>query len=464
LKFNSFFLPAFFFITSLLAYYSTGTYESGDSIQHYLIAKYAFRHPELFLHLWGKPFFTLLASSFAQFGFFGICIFNISCATITGYLVFKIAAQLNMYNSWIAAVIALFTPIYYVTLISGLTEPLFALILTLGIYFYLNNRPGFSALIMSFLPFVRSEGYLLLPVFALAFYYSKKKSWIHFLLLSAGTSIYSLLGYFYYHDLFWLWTQNPYKGAKDIYGSGSLFQFISKNEFILGTPVVVLFCFGLISYLYPGNKISRSEFILILLTFLTYFTAHSVFWCLGLFGSLGLIRVMAGVAPISALISLRGLNFISHLLSKVSTFAKLSLYKNYFYLCLVLLISLIPFKQHHFPRDLDNQDKCVYEASEWLEKNAIDNKRTKPAPKIFFAYPYFAYFLNLDPYNKEQSEPLYAMDQKNLPSGSIILWDSHFGPNESRMSLQNLTGDSTLKNLKSFHFEKSFEIQVFRKK
>ncbi|MCC6691402.1 MAG: hypothetical protein IT235_07705, partial [Bacteroidia bacterium] len=224
-------LIIFFVFTTIIAALSTGTYESGDSIQHYLIARYSFNYPKLFFDHWGKPFFTLLISPFAQFGFLGVCIFNIFCATLSGFLAFKIAEKLDLSNPWMAPVFILFAPIYYVTLVSALTEPLFALIILAGLFFCLQNKFALSGIIVSFLPYVRSEGFLILVPFALVFIYNKK--YISCLLIFTGTLLYSVAGLIYYHNLFWIWAENPYKTNSEIYGSGSLFHFVNKNEFIL---------------------------------------------------------------------------------------------------------------------------------------------------------------------------------------------------------------------------------------
>ena len=42
-------------------FYFNGTGDSGDSPMHYLFAKYAPKHPELYFDHWAKPLFVLLA-------------------------------------------------------------------------------------------------------------------------------------------------------------------------------------------------------------------------------------------------------------------------------------------------------------------------------------------------------------------------------------------------------------------
>ena len=73
------------------AFASESTYGGGDSWLHYQMARYAPKHPHLFLDQWGKPLYTTLASIPSQFGFIGIKIFNIGCALVTAFLAFRMA-------------------------------------------------------------------------------------------------------------------------------------------------------------------------------------------------------------------------------------------------------------------------------------------------------------------------------------------------------------------------------------
>ena len=53
-------------VSLAVAFLFDGTYDSGDSIQHYLFAHYAPHHPELLLDLCGKPFFTGFVKDFLE--------------------------------------------------------------------------------------------------------------------------------------------------------------------------------------------------------------------------------------------------------------------------------------------------------------------------------------------------------------------------------------------------------------
>ena len=173
-----------------------------------------------------------------------------------------------------------------------------------------------------FLPFVRSEGYLIFPLFLAVLIYRKK--WKSFPILAFGTAFYTIVGSFHYNDLFWLIHQNPYKGLNyNIYGQGEFLHFINEYDLILGASIGLLFLLGLLSAvflfvqkrknIYTENDINAFNFeehFLIYGSFLAYFFAHTIFWWKGMGSSLGLIRVMAAVIPCSALICLRGFSLI----------------------------------------------------------------------------------------------------------------------------------------------------------
>lgn len=358
---------------------------------------------------------------------------------------------MQLQNSWAAVIFSLFTPIYFVIIITGLTEIFFGFVLTLSLLLLLNRHYKSAAVIISFLPFVRSEGFLLLPLFAIAMLYNKK--YFSGLLLTTGFLVYSIAGFFHYNDLWWVIHQNPYTGAQEIYGKGPLFWFVSKNEFILGIPLVVLFIAGIINNIIDYKIISIEEKLLIVGSFIIYFIAHSVFWWKGLFGSLGLVRVVAAVTPLAAIISLRGINFIIAFINNQRL-------KNIFLAFTVVLVILIPFKQHTFPRPLNQKDKLVKEAVQWIINNELNQHKT------YYLYPYIPYFLEKDLFDEKQFSGIYNTNVESVMPGEIIIWDSHFCPNEGRLPAEVLISNPTMKLLKEFSCntaDKPFNIYIFQR-
>lgn len=461
-------LGIFFLVMFVLAYYSEGTIESGDSYQHYIMARYAPQHPFLLLDLWAKPVFTLVTVPFAQLGFLGINVFNILCATLTGWFAYLIVRKLEIRLPLLSVFFSLFAPVYLVTLISGLTEPLFGLTMVMSIYLVITDRAMAAALIISLLPFVRNEGFLLLPLFALAFLYRRK--WLAIPALGAGTLIYSIIGYFQFKDFLWIMHNNPYKGADSLYGHGDLFHFVKNYKEILGVPMSFLFLAGVIAItvmIVRNRKALRQTFLveellIIAAPAIVYFVAHSLVLWKGLgMGSIGTWRVMAAIAPPAGLVALRGLDAL---------FARMN-HHPVVTIPLAAIISIwiikIPFGVHEFPRKPWVEEVPLAQSAEWLKEKGLHKG------KAYYAYPYLSYALDHDPYDGEKTGNLTWVGP-DTPPGSIIIWDSHFGT-EAGLPLERFNNDTTMEQLKTFisadpAFVKPdgspgyFEVHLFRKK
>jgi ABC-type cobalt transport system substrate-binding protein len=423
-----------------------GFYGGADNIAHYRISRYAFNYPHLFLDHWEKPLFTLLSAPFSRFGFTGLKLFNVSAGILAALFSYRIAKKLKLKNALMVLFFTLFAPIYFILLPGGLTEPLFSLVLVLAIYLFLDQRFVWSAIVVSFLPFTRTEGFIILPLFFLALLHSRR--YFTVLLLSTGFVVYSLIGSLHYGDLFWLINQNPYQGAGDIYGSGELLHFVKSAGKITGIPLAILLITGTIFLIieYIGQKIPSerrrvSNFLLLIAgSFFFYLAAHSYVWGKGIGGSMGLIRVMAGVIPMASLLALKGYNSITDLL-RFPVFVR-----SIFSLALLALIVYYPLKKYRYI-DLGEHEKLVAQAAEWFKGSEYANA------KLYYFHLYFIHYLDRDPYDIELSFekiPSGEVPSQQISEGSIIQWDSHFGPNEGRMPLEKLMNDPGLKLLKEF--------------
>lgn len=453
-------LSLLFFIISFL---SEGTYDLGDGIRHYLVSRYSWFHHDLLMYSWGKPFFTLISSVFSQFGLLGINFFNILCGVLSAFFTYKIAQHLNIKFAVITIPFLLFTPIYFPTLNSGLTEPFFSFILIFSIYLFLQKKFFWSCVIVSFLPFVRTEGFLILPLFFLILVIRKKYLPIFF--LGFGTLIYSIAGYFYYNDFFWVLNQNPYDGTNiDIYGSGELLHFVKNYKDILGVTLSALFVLGVLWVLKTLIVATKEktifkedlteEIILIYGSFFIYFVAHSVMWWKGLANSLGLIRVLAGVVPPAIIICLRGIElvFLSiHMQTK-------KIIRNIILVIIVIIVVITPFTMYFFPYKLNVEEKVLKETADWYKQTNYTHH------KIYYLAPYLAHLLNVDSFNSEKVGELWglypAIEQWGIdviPDSTIVIWDAHFGPNECKIPLEKIMTDPNFQLLNSFKPEVAFQ-------
>lgn len=439
--------------------FSKGTTDSGDGVMHFIIAKSAVHHTWLFFDHWGKPFFTLLSTGFCQFGYTGVCIFNGLCIILSAYLVQRISKKTLGIDNSIPFLLTLFTPILFGTGFAGLTEPLFALVLTAGVYLLIEKKYTAACILLSFLPFVRTEGFLLLPVFYL--YVLLQKEWLRGLWLGFGTVIYSIAGSFIFNNLFWIFKNNPYKGAKELYGSGPLNHFLINTEVIFGYALALLFIIGLTAILV---KIFRKEqreflpvlFILVLGSFLTYYVAHSIFWWKGIVGSLGLLRVIAAVSPMAAIIASAGAMAILqlNLNEKIKTALLFGLMAWHIYQ---------PIKLNKPPIEPDAFHNALIKTGDFIEENKLGDR------KFIYGYPLLTVILNVDHYNQDQHISIDGCDKidpvSTLKKGDIVIWDSHFGA-ESGRPLDLFLKHPSMKLIKYFREpigDGSFEIYLMEK-
>lgn len=414
-----------------------------DNVTHFQTARYAFKYPQLFLDHWGKPVYTALSAPFAFWGFKMAQFFNVLIAALTLLLVYRISKYLFPSGAVFTMVLTAFAPIYFLLMTTCLTEVLFSFMLVASVYYFIQNRFILSAIILSFIPFVRNEGLILFPVFALAFIL--KRSYFSILFLSTGAVFYSIIGYFVFDDLFWIINRFPHSMEDNIYGSGELLHFVKNSNFIFGVPLVIVIVIGLGYWIFEvGRKLNfRDEnFILLLLiagSWLAYFSAHSFVWWQGL-SSLGLIRVIGGVIPLAALTGTKGIQLIYEK-TKSKTIA-------------VILLSLVSlaqifmfFNQNSMPAKADPIETLINKSAEYVKTEFHDNK-------IYYFNTEFPFKLGFDPYNQAKSS--WGIADKIQPSnsmefGDILIWDAHFGPNEGRVQIENVENDPFLELMKSFY-------------
>ncbi len=438
-----------------------GTSDAGDSIHHYQYAKYAPIHPELFFNHWAKPLYVLLACPFAQFGFIGIKIFNVCIALATIFFTYRIACLLELKNALLAAVLLIFSPLHYITTFSGLTDPLFALSCCIAVYLVLKQKFFVAAILLSFLPFLRSEGLIIMGVFG--FYFLLKQQWKYFPLFLVGHLVYAIAGYFVFHDLLWVFNKIPYARWSSNYGSGPLFYFVEKVIYAFGIPIYALFWIGAIVITVQSfrKKIQLEIQVLIFLVFFTFFIAHALFWYLGIFNSMGLIRVMMGVLPFSAIIALFGFNFIEDVI-----FKERKLPKQIFKTLVIAYVLIFPFTSNpaaiNWDKDmrLSKGQQIDIEIAEKLASMRLEE------PCYMFAHTYMAEALGIDWFNPQQHLDFMNNNIERLKIGDIIIWENWFAVVEQGITKQQLDQRADLKPLftrKVIENKREIEYAVYEK-
>lgn len=431
-----------------VVFLTQSSFGGGDHYEHYKLAHFGWKYPKMLFNHWGKPVFTILISPFAQFGINAARVYNVLMAILTAFLTWKLAMLFKFKYSWLVIIFVLFTPIYFASMFAVLTEITFSFFLVFSVLLFFKERFILSALVLSFLPLVRTEGIILWPIFILA--YSLKKQFKALPFLAVGFLIFSALGRLYHSDFWWLITEMPYTGnAKDLYGSGSLMHFVNHTPNITGGPIGIIFVVGLVALIISWLKVKETKlnewFFFILLipgSFLTFFAAHSFVWWQGMGNSLGLIRVIAAVSPLAALTALYGLQSLLKIHFKYQKVVAVILI-----LGISIWIIIDGIQKHKKGFYLGKPEMVLEKAIEFIKDNNLIKY------KIYYFDNYINFRLNMDPNDPKQAQ-WYVQNKKHpalgIPDSSIIIWDAHFGPNEGGVQLDILENEKDLHKLKVF--------------
>ena len=425
-----------------LALESEGSYGGADAFLHYAMSRYLWSYPEgLLINHWGKPLFILLSNPFAQWGYLGIQVFNILCGVFAAWFSYTTAKKVGATRPEVAPLFVLFGSLGVPVYLSGLTEPLFALVLALALHFFTHQKYLLSALVISFIVISRSEGLVIIVLFGLAL--AALKQWKVLPYLLTGLVFISVLNLIVEGDFFGYLSQMPF--GNGFYGKGEMGHFLNYRDQIFGVPFqIMIFCGFLLLVLnwpifksfYPYSV----NLLLITAVFIGYFAAHSYVWWAGSGSSAGLIRVMVGIFPAAAIIAAVGTHYFSTL-------------KRWFkwdatwvpVLIVVFYQVQEPFKYQAVPTQWGVEEQELIKAVNYLDSAYMHQ------PYVGYFNPTAPHLLEVDPFDSTLNVQVYKHTRSlwNKP-GTVILFDNHFATGEAGFSQVFFESDSTYKKLKTF--------------
>ncbi len=426
-----------------------------DSWNHYLISRYSLKYPELLLDQWNKPVFTWCTAFICQMGIQALILFNIFCVLLSALLLAIGMQKQGFKHVWVLIPFVVFTPVLFHNTISGLTEPLNVLFLSLVLYTWCIGKRNLSVALASFLPFVRTEGFVICGAIFIMILVRKEYKLLFWLFL--GSVVMNLAGFAITGKPLWIITENPYwkhemEGTFEA-GSGSFLHYMRIARNLFGLPMLLLFAAGNLLWVYLRIKKEKVNeiFTMSLLIFHFYFFAHTLIYYFGIFGSHGLPRVMAVVAPVLAIVSYYTLDYF------IAT-----LHHRYRIAIHVLVAGLVIWvayhetkypKPHKFREISVKPDKAhtnFIKAGEWLAEHKLMDRT------IVHQYPYFNVRFNKDPYDVKSSYMVWSIDQKNdwATVGTIVIWDGFSAVREGNMKLEWLQNNS---HYQEVHYIEGFE-------
>lgn len=424
-------------------FYFPGTGDDGDSVQHYMYARWAFRYPEHFFNQWAKPVYVLITSPIAQLGFKAIKLFNIFLYGLTMFIAYQIAVKLNVRNAWLVPLFSMIAPMQFYLIPSGLTEPMWAFWFVTTIYLAVNNRLLAATIWLSFLPFVRSEGLIILCVFAPYLLFKRKFWMIPF--LYTGHLVYMLAGAKYHGgNIWWVFTKMSYATMSSAYGIGKWFHFMDGLRPFMGSGARLFLVIGLIygawrmiNYWFGKAQISKEELWLIYGTSVAYFIGHSAFWALGIFNSFGLLRVLVGVMPTFAIIITQGYTWAWDF------FKEKNVKLGWLYVGISAALIL------HSSYKMFSLGNLELSGDQIATKKAIEAHRDKlKDATLYFDNTSLAFFLDTDYFSdKEHRHTDRLKSGEPIPENALIFWDDWYSPVEAKVTLEDLQNNFALEQI-----------------
>jgi hypothetical protein len=446
-------IALFSVILCVIAIISKGTGDDGDSISHFIYSRDVFLYPKNFFNHWAKPLFVLISAPFAQFGLVGLKLMNVATLTLSLILTYQLACRWKMPHAWLAPFFMFAQHRVWSHTLSGLTEPLFALFLIFTVWLYQRKQFLWATLLVSFLPFVRSEGLIIFCV--LPIYLIVRKQWKYIPLLAVGHLVYAVAGSGQHKSLLWVFNTMSYATLDHVYGVGKWHSFILDMPWVVGGFVYTILIIGLfeglrrlVLFLRKKTDFDLDEMWLVYGIFVAYFLAHTIFWMYGIFASQGLMRVMLCVAPMMGLICLRGANAITDWVGKWSNKPKMTTYLQgaFVVLGIVFLYKNLDWR---IDFNLHPSQLTQIEAAKKY-KHKIDNE----GYALYTESLYVDYAFGVNPMEDPRHHSLQEiMKHEPVAEKSILVWEWIFAGGMYKAPYQLIYGDKRFKLIDTFQHE-----------
>lgn len=437
-------------LSAAFALASTGVYYD-DDLAHYMIARFAWRHPELFLNTWGRPGFTMLYAPAAALGFVPARLFSALLAGATALAAAYLAQLHGVQRSWLAALLTGAQPELLRQGFSTLTELVFALMLALGLIAARRERWAWLALAAGWLPLARYESLPLVAIVGVLLLVKGQWRLLPLLALPllAQNSFYALRESNLALLLFPLDQALGVRASAPSfdYGTGDPLYYLNLAPVAFGPAIFALACLGMVRAR-PG-LLQFSVLTMLAVLSLTY-------WLLPGAGVAGYVRHLAMVAPAVGVLAAIGLERIAAPRAQASIPGWLipllgvglalwlglrNMYAGALVAAAGALLPLVPRATlraaettilgigalavvtaalHVRPFQLVEEQQIAIAAGQWLGSSPYATRFT------LGSHIWHQYAAGLDPYDPARFRGITPVEVATAPPGTVIVWDSHY--------------------------------------
>jgi hypothetical protein len=413
-----------------------------DGGQHYLFARQAWVHHELFVGVWSRPLYTSLYAFPALIGYRAARTLTVLICLAISYQTWRLAEDLRIDRAPLAIALLWLQPSFFLFCADNMTEPIFALVYIVALRLHHRGRLKAGMILASLMILARPEGFFLGVLWgvwvltdicrdgATARWEGKSldpscrpvapspRRPLSLLLLATGAFAWWLAALAITGDPLFIkhnWpTDWPMTGT--IYGAAGLYAYPIRLPEIVGLFLLPPFFYGLFHLLKNRRLYTLTSSFLLLLIL------HMILRAYGLLGSAGYPRYLVAISPAIALITLTGWNEMAKLFARASHAFKTA------GAGLVIAFSALTNFAYADAAEWSRDARAISAVHSWFQ--SLPAK--PPISRLIWSQTYSCILFDRDPWENPGFTRDREADLKTLresPAGTMVVWDERVGPN-----------------------------------
>ena len=446
-----------------------------DGAQHYLFARWAWVHQELFVGVWSRPLYASIYAFPALIGYRAARALTVFICLAISHQTWRLAEDLKIERAPLAIALVWLQPSFFLFCADNMTEPIFALVYVIALRLHHKGRLKAGMIVASLMILARPEGFFLgalwgIWILRIANRGSRERSaaeyaetaeeaaprfprslWLNFAirnlrlpLLATGAFIWWLAALVLTGDPLFIknnWPSDwPMTGA--IYGAAGLYAYPARLPEVVGLFLSPLFIYGL------WRLLKERRLYAITSSFLLLFILHTILRAYGLLGSAGYPRYLVTISPAIALITLTGWNESAKRFASLPRRFSTFIFRNRLLniaaqrrglegaaerACrmagagLIIVISILANFAYADAAEWSRDARAFAAAHAWFQSRPDK----PPISRMIWSHPYSCILFDRDPWENLRFTNDREADLKRLresPGGTMVVWDELVGP------------------------------------
>jgi hypothetical protein len=437
-----------------------------DGGQHYLFARWAWVHHELFVGVWARPLYTSVYAFPALIGYRAARLLTVLICLVIAHQTWRLAEDLRIDRAPLAIALVWLQPSFFLFCADNMTEPVFALVYVIALRLHHRGRIKAGMIVASLTILARPEGFFLGLLWAGWVLWETKRRRereterlrdseterlregetegqrdlsslshsvaqslglpVSLLLLMTGAFVWWLAALVISGDPLFIkhnWPSNwPMTGT--IYGAAGLYAYPIRLPEVVGLLLLPPFFYGLFHLLKHRRLHTLTS------SFLLFFILHTVLRAYGLLGSAGYPRYLVAISPAIALITLTGWNKMAGLFARAPRFFRAA------GAGVVIAISAFTNFLYADGAEWSRDARAITSVHSWFQSQADE----PPISRLIWSQAYSCILFDRDPWENFGFTRDRDADLKTLresPVGTMVVWDERVGPKWSGLNAKD---------------------------